>query len=149
MESFIRLTKAAEIIGVKPHVLRNWLAGWEPFASRDTRERSAVEFSPVDFAFIWVAKELIVELGMSKDVIGDFSADLYVAVQRHWFQKSEESVVLQKPPGKQWTVSGKKRHHAIRIELPIAELRRQSLLKLGIGEVWVQAEIPVGLVAAK
>lgn len=149
MDRYIRLSKLAEFLKLEKHVLRKWLECWEPFASRETQERSAIEFTPVELLFLAVGRVLVIEMGMNRDSVSAFSEELFVAVRQHWSKESVEVLLLQKKLGQTWKIGGREMPSSIKVQLPITELRNQVFRALGIGSNWQQGELRAGLVAAR
>lgn len=147
MESYIRLTRVAQFLGLKKHVLRKWLQLLEPIASRPSRERSASEFNAADLLFLEVARILVCEAGMSIESVAKFSEQLFDVLQRPWSLNPEESLVLSRSFAGQWQFSRQSSSPAVSIEIPLGTARMKIFQALGVSESWQQSELQLGLMA--
>lgn len=148
MESYIRLSKVTQFIGLKKHVLRKWIERLEPLASRPTKERSATEFNAADLLFLEVVRILIDEAGMDLESVAEFSVRLYEVLQRPWALNLEKSLVISRSLGGSWRLDDQSTPPFVLIEVPLDAARMKVFQTLGVSSDWQQGELRLGLMAA-
>lgn len=148
MESYLRVANVARFLELEKYVIHKWIGRLEPFASRPTRERSAIEFNGADLLFLESLRVLIVDAGISLEKVAQFSSQLYDAVQKPWAANGDEPLAIYRALDGQWQVGGKITGSVVTIHIPLGEIQRKTLAVLGVTGEWQQRELALGLVNA-
>lgn len=93
MRKELQRLEVLEALGIRAHVLRQWVEAFDPMKSRPTEAREASAYSVVDLLFLAVIKELM-GTGLSKRAVRSFSADLHRLLHRPLAGRDDDTLML-------------------------------------------------------
>lgn len=139
----LKTKNICEAIGIGRHQLRAWTDVLPPYVYRQTSERSARHFDPVDLLFFAVVNHITTGLGLSLKFLRGVSAELYTRLSEPHSMTSGAYILMTETEVRFFDVSSER----IESEGAIIDIRpAQEITRRYLGVSNQQPQLNLGLV---